>query len=294
MRAGPARLALVPAVGGAIAAFDWNGKPVLRPTRADALAAGAVRDFSCYPLLPFSNRIAGATLHWDGRTYVLPRYLPGESHAIHGIGWQRAWQVIERDSARATLESMHDADAKGAVEWPFSYRARQAFELTPDSLSLRLTITNSGDRTSPIGLGWHPFFPRNPATELAFSARRVWHTDATRLPTHCQRVPPAWNFAALRRIGTTMLDNCFAGWEPPALVRWPERGLEVALTADPACDHLVVFIPEGHDFLAVEPVTHMTDAFNRADAGDRGTGTRLLAPGESFSCTMRISVLGSG
>jgi aldose 1-epimerase len=52
----------------------------------------------------------------------------------------------------------------------------------------------------------------------------------------------------------------------------------------------VVFIPPGRDFLAVEPVTHMTDAFNRAAAGQADTGTRLLAPGRTFSCTMRISV----
>jgi galactose mutarotase-like enzyme len=34
----------------------------------------------------------------------------------------------------------------------------------------------------------------------------------------------------------------------------------------------------------------MTDAFNRAAAGQPDTGTRLLAPGATFSCTMRISV----
>jgi len=32
----------------------------------------------------------------------------------------------------------------------------------------------------------------------------------------------------------------------------------------------------------------MTDAFNRAARGERGTGTRILPPGASFSCTMRL------
>ncbi|MDQ2962100.1 MAG: hypothetical protein M3R31_02905, partial [Pseudomonadota bacterium] len=73
-------------------------------------------------------------------------------------------------------------------------------------------------------------------------------------------------------------------------LRWPDGGLSAAITGDEACDHLVVFIPAGGDFLAVEPVTHMTDAFNRAAAGQPDTGTRLLAPGTTFSCTMRISV----
>jgi aldose 1-epimerase len=51
-----------------------------------------------------------------------------------------------------------------------------------------------------------------------------------------------------------------------------------------------VFVPSGQDYLAVEPVTHMTDAFNHAARGDHGTGTRVLEPGATFSCTMRIDV----
>jgi aldose 1-epimerase len=86
------------------------------------------------------------------------------------------------------------------------------------------------------------------------------------------------------------LDNCFAGWRPPATLRWTDRRLVAEIGADAPCDHLVVYVPGDADFLAVEPVTHMTDAFNRADRGERGTGTRVLAPGARFSCTMRISV----
>ena len=62
-------------------------------------------------------------------------------------------------------------------------------------------------------------------------------------------------------------------------MRWPDRGLTAAINADAACQYLVVFIPPDCDYLAIEPVTHMTDAFNRAAAGQSDTGTRLLAPG---------------
>ena len=37
LSAGPARVVLAPDVGGAIAAYEWHGKPVLRPTPQDAL-----------------------------------------------------------------------------------------------------------------------------------------------------------------------------------------------------------------------------------------------------------------
>jgi aldose 1-epimerase len=290
LAAGAARVVVAPEKGGAIAAYEWNDLAVLRPTPAAALASGDARDCASYPLVPFSNRIADATLRWRGAQYSLPRYLAGHPHAIHGNGWQRAWRVVERERARAVIELVHDAAGQRRLEWPFPYRARQTFSLGPDALTLTMAIENTGTSAFPFGMGWHPFFPRTPATVLGFTAAGVWRTDATQLPTRLDRVPAEWDFSTPRAIGETSLDHCFAGWRPPATVRWPERGLASTIAAAAACRHLVVYLPRGESYLAIEPVTHMTDAFNRANVGDADTGTRELAPGETFSCTMHISV----
>jgi len=288
--AGAARVVLAPEAGGAIASYEWHDLPVLRSTSADALANGDARDFASYPLVPFSNRIAHATLHWGDAAYPLPRYLPGHPHAIHGNGWQRAWDVVERTPEHAVIELVHDASGQRKLEWPFPYRARQTFVLVDDMLALTMAIDNTGTRAFPFGLGWHPFFPRTPQTILCFTAAGVWQTDATTLPTRLETVPPHWDFSTPRPIGDTVLDHCFAGWLPPASLRWPDRRLAANIAADPACAHLVVYVPRDERHLAIEPVTHMTDAFNRANAGETDTGTRVLAPGETFSCTMRISL----
>jgi aldose 1-epimerase len=288
--AGGARVVLAPEAGGAIASYEWNGLAVLRPASVDALAAGDARNFASYPLIPFSNRIADATLHWRGAAYPLPRYLAGHPHAIHGNGWQRAWSVVERAPARAVIELVHDAVGPRELEWPFPYRARQTFALADDALTLTMAIENTGANAFPFGLGWHPFFPRTPATMIGFSAAGVWQTDATTLPTRLEDVPSEWDFSTPRALGDATLDHCFTGWRSPASVRWPERKLAASIAADPACGHLVVYVPRGGRYLAIEPVTHMTDAFNRANAGEADTGTRVLAPSETFSCTMRISV----
>ncbi len=301
LSAGSARVVIAPAIGGSIAAFQCDGEAILRPTPEWALAEGAVRSFACFPLIPFSNRIADATLHWTGREYGLMRYIDAEPHAIHGNGWQRTWSVTRHEPSRLAIELEHDASGARAREWPFPYRARQRFALVADALAatleLGLDIENTGGDAFPFGLGWHPYFGRDGETELGFAAREVWHTDRSRLPTRVSAVSPQWNFDPPRLIGATTLDNCFAGWRPPATVRWPARRLTAKIAADRACDYLVVFVPsdksEGRSFLAVEPVTHMTDAFNRASE-NRDTGTRVLAPGASFSCTMSISVSRNG
>jgi aldose 1-epimerase len=290
LRAGRARVVLAPEAGGSVASFEWSGQPILRETDAKALARGDARDFASYPLVPFSNRIAGATLRWRGAAYSLPRYLAGHPHAIHGNGWQRAWEVAKRTPDRATFELSHDAAGARKLEWPFPYRARQTFALEENAFTLAMAIENTGPEAFPFGLGWHPFFPRNVKTLLAFRAKGVWQTDATQLPTRLDPVPPVWDFSTPRAIGDTTLDHCFVGWTAPATLSWPERGVSVSIAADPACSHVVVYVPRASDYLAVEPVTHMTDAFNRADAGEPDTGTRVLAPGETFSCTMRLSI----
>ena len=52
---------------------------------------------------------------------------------------------------------------------------------------------------------------------------------------------------------------------------------------------LVVYAPRDAAFIALEPVTHETDAFNRHARGVADTGFRTLSPGGTFSCTMRIA-----
>ena len=290
LRNASARVVLAPEAGGSVASYDWNGNAILRPTSRSAIAGQEARDFASYPLIPFSNRIAHATLHWRSAVHTLPRYLAGHPHAIHGNGWQRPWSVVERAADRATIELQHDARGARKLEWPFPYRARQTIALENNALTLTMAIENTGSEAFPFGLGWHPFFPRNDATLLRFHADKVWQTDSMQLPTRLEPVPAAWDFSAPRAIGDTVLDHCFAGWKSPATLSWPDRGISASIAADPACGHLVVYVPRGADYLAVEPVTHMTDAFNRTNAGEPGTGTRVLAPAENFSCTMRISV----
>ena len=101
-------------------------------------------------------------------------------------------------------------------------------------------------------------------------------------------MPDAWRFDPPRPLGDVELDHVFEPSTGAATIRWPARALAVAIDADRALDRRVVFVPPERDYLAFEPATHMTDAFNRAERGERGTGTRLLPPGASFSCTMRL------
>jgi len=295
--AGVARLTLEPALGGSIVGFTWRNVPVLRPTPDAALRDGNVRQTSCYPLVPYSNRIRDAELAFDGRSFRLARNFGAHPHAVHGIGWQRAWQVEEAAAQKARFAFEHAAVNDGALAWPWPFRATQAFELSAtgdaadDVCLLQVTLTLESRATTcfPFGLGWHPFFPKTGATKLAFDADAVWENDATQLPVRRAGLPPQCRFARGRPLHDLALDNVFTGWRGTAALGARDANMRTTLRADRACRFLVVYAPAGSDFIAIEPVTHETDAFNRAAKGSADTGMRRLPPGAAFSCTMRIA-----
>lgn len=277
LRAGRLEVDLVPQAGGAIGRFSVDGRhDVLRPTPGEVIAAAVAanrgNDMACYPLLPFSNRIAGGRFTFDGQEIVLRRNWSGVSHPMHGDGWARAWQVQRHDSRSTEIAYDHAADPDGG--WPFAYRARQAYRLDDDRLTVRLSLENLEAHDVPAGIGLHPFFVRDAETELSCRTERVWLGDAEVLPTERVRVPAAWDFSAGRRIGGLALDNCFEGWDGRASIAWPDRELTLEISADEALRTLVIFTPAERPFFCVEPVSHANGqiAATRLAAGDTLAG----------------------
>ena len=294
---GDALVRVAPDIGGAIVAYTLRGHPVLRPTPGNAFTERNVRLASCYPLVPWSNRIRDGRLAFAGRTHALTRNFGAHPHAIHGVGWQREWDVDEASTRCVRLALTHDA--RGASAWPWPFRAMQTFALAEAAsdarapfdalLTVTLTLENAGRESFPFGLGWHPFFPKRAATKVEFAADRVFENDATQLPLQHVAIPAPWRFDRPRALDDLALDNVFTGWRGTATLLDPATGLRTTLSADRACRYLVVYAPAGGEFIALEPVTHETDAFNRHAQGATCTGFRTLAPGGSFSCTMRVA-----
>ena len=135
LRSGPMRLALRPDLGGCIAGLWLGDLPVLRS--GDPQALDSVRLSGSYPLVPFSNRIGQAQLQWQGTSHPLVRNFGGEEHSIHGLGWQRAWGVLEQDEGAAFLVAGHEL----AVEI-LRVHARESFRLK----RFRLRVASEGER----------------------------------------------------------------------------------------------------------------------------------------------------
>jgi aldose 1-epimerase len=252
LRAGRLVVDIAPHAGGSIARFRHGDTDLLRPMPAAAMASGRGNEAACYPLVPFSNRIANGRLVFEGRVFKLEPNWPGMRHPMHGDGWACAWDVARRDGDAAELALEHD----GSKGWPFRYRAQLSFRLDAGGLTVNMTIENLERRAAPAGMGLHPFFTRDADSELAFRAASVWLGNEEVLPTKRVAVPPEWDYSRSRAVGLG-LDNCFEDWDGRAVVTWPGRGLRLALQASPPFGHAVVYTPANRPYLCLEPVSHV-------------------------------------
>ena len=284
LRAGLLQVDVLPAVGGSIARFDYLGPggrlPLLRGTDdayVDVLAS------SCFPLVPYANRIRGSSFQCDGREVQLAPNLPGDISPLHGQGWRAAWSVESVADDRIDMVFRHQAG-----EWPWAYEAQQQLVLTPEGLAIELNCRNLSAPPMPCGLGLHPYFPCTDETSLDTEVSSVWTVDENILPVDQQ--PATGRYSLQNRvIGGQNLDNGFGDWNGKARIHWPGEPMELEMSSADA-SYFQVYSPIGRGFFAAEPVQHANAALNEAQAHWAQGGIKMLAQGESRRLRVRFEV----
>ncbi|WP_407568814.1 aldose 1-epimerase [Deinococcus altitudinis] len=266
-----------------------SGRPVLRHVEIGNVKTSS--QCASFALLPYSNRIRDARFTFEGRSVQLT---PNSgSLAQHGDVRNRPWQVerVSDSHLACTFDSRSFAD----VNWPWAFTARLEYILHGPHLDTSVTLTNQGSAPMPAGMGLHPYFSRiadgtDPA--LSFQAGGVYLTDDSFIPTEGPHsVAPELDFSAARTVGGAQFNHVYSSWDGVARLAWADSGRALVMTADSVWSHLVLFTaPDGS--LALEPVTHATDAFNLAAAGIHGTDMRVLAAGQSMGGAVRLTLEG--
>jgi aldose 1-epimerase len=280
---GAARCDILPQVGGSIGAWSVNGQEMLRTASEPDIAARDPYATAGFPLVPYSNRIGQGSFEWRGQRFTLAQNFPPEPHAIHGVGFERSWQVQTRSSDSALLSLRHRPDAA----WPWAFDARQRITLTDDLLVLEFDVMNVESQPVPLAFGHHPYFPSDGA-RLTFHAQGVWLNDNEGLP--CELVQPAgqFNFSKGLAVENADIDNCFTGWSGLAIISWPDKPQALGITASRELSSAVVYIRRELDTFCFEPVAHINNALNRADPE---SAMPVIGPGESFEASIRFRAI---
>jgi aldose 1-epimerase len=285
LRSGAARVTVSPQLGGTISGY-WSEDGVrtewLSPSAISVVPGAQDFRLASFPLVPYSNRIRDGRFTFRGQTVSEP-VPPGATGTIHGHGRKLPWQIVDEQDDRLSIAYEHEPDA-----WPWRYRARQDFMLTPDALDMRLTLENQSSDDMPAGLGHHPYFPRTPETMVTAEIAAIWLPEAGGFPTERFPPPPGMDPRQGVMVDRTSLDHAFAGWTGRAVIAWPERKARLVMTADKSLGTLIIYSPPGKEFVCVEPVSHGVDTFNLAAAGVPDTGLRVLRPGEIWETRVRL------
>lgn len=275
-----------------------SGRPVLRPV--DVADVQTSSQCASFVLLPYSNRIRDARFTFQGRAVQLqPNTKDGL--AQHGDVRNRPWGVTRASEGHliCTFDSRDFSNGNGAdMNWPWAFTARVEYRLHGPHLDTTVTLTNADTSDMPAGLGLHPYFARlqgGTDPTLTFDAPLTYDTDDRSLTVGGAReVRPAEDYRVPTALGARQIDRTFTAWDGVVRLDWAADGgpaRAVVQTADNVYSHLVVFTaPDGS--LALEPVSHATDAFNLAARGVAGVDLRVLSPGQSLAGTARITLEG--
>jgi aldose 1-epimerase len=216
----------------------------------------------------------------------------GESCALHGIGWQKAWRVTTAQEDRCTLELIVPRE-----EWAFGFRAVQQFRVQGGEFRAEIAVENTTDRPIPVGLGFHPYFVRVKGMTLQFRADRFWLEGPDHLPTDAISLAPELDFSNPAPLPESWRNNCYSGWDGRALLHDPARGLELRLQASRGLRDLMLYVPPREGYFCLEPQSHTTGAVTRARAHPPAIPLRILAPKERLAAEMTmvtVEVHGSG
>jgi len=272
-------LGLSPERGASIISCDCMGFPVLAPARPEFDGNSDAFASSCFPLVPYSNRIANGTFAFMGRSHRLAANHPGQALPIHGNGWDVSWEV---DGIGKTYCDLSMTYAPKIGGWPWAFRAKQTIELLDNKLIFRMSIENTDTEAFPAGIGLHPFFAGAAIAKVKFKAAKFWNCDENLIPTSSQSLVLANDFSSPKSLTDLRIDNCYSNWNGIAEISWPDFDRHITMEASSVFSNLVVYVQPENEFFCLEPVSHINNALNMG--GENAMQT--LLPGENLKGTI--------
>ncbi len=249
-------------------------------------------------LAPWASRIADASFEFDGRNHALRPNSP-DGTTIHGDVRTRPWdvQVEDEDRFEATLDSRDYED----FNYPFALRFTHRLRLERERLVVELETENCDTSSAPVGMGFHPYFRRRLTDRdrdilMMVPARKRYPLESCLPTVNAVEVEGAKDLRSLAPLGKRHMDDYYTCLEDSALrLVYAGTGVEVRVEVDPVFGHVIVYSPRDKygspsDFVAVEPVSNVADAFNLMARGWSSTGVKVLEPGETLKGTWSLSV----
>jgi aldose 1-epimerase len=283
------RAAFAPSAGMVCCSLRHDGAELL--AQRDGVSAYAERGSTMgIPLLhPWANRLAGFT-------YGAPRdvvelavdcpllALEDNGLPIHGvIARYVPWEVREANARRLRARMRWERPELRDV-FPFPHTLDFEARMGEATLTIETTMRPCADLAVPVSFGYHPYLTipetNRGSWQVELPIARRLSLDARMIPTGGSEPINSPRFK-LRDSGW---DDAFGGLAPASRFAVSAGGRRIEVEFIEGYPYAQVFSPSGENFICFEPMTAPTNALVS------GVALPLVAPGEEFRATFRISV----
>jgi aldose 1-epimerase len=268
--------------------FLWRPESSLRSLRDKKLLFGI-------PFLaPWANRL-DQDRYWVNRTpYLINRELGNiredpTNQPIHGLLIFEPWEVASASAdatcARLTCRYDFTARPKSMAQFPFAHQLEMTHMVRDGRLHVSVRMTSQSDEPIAVAIGFHPYFtlPNTTRDDWAIEvpARTHLALNKDKIPTG-ERTDISNGRLWLRGI---QLDDVYTD-----LVRNGSQHAEMKACCGNTAIRVgfgakypvaVVYAPKDRNFICIEPMAAITNAFNLAHAGSY-EGLQYIAPQGSW------------
>jgi aldose 1-epimerase len=237
-------------------------------------------------LFPFPNRLKDGKFDYQGKTYQLSINDESNNNALHGLVYDRNWEVTTQDKYK--LSGFFELNTPD--QFPSRSKVEVTYLLNGSTLEIEVKVGNMGDSMMPFGYGFHPYFSLGTSldqVDLQLPECRRILLDERSLPV--DQPIETDHFKEKKKIVDTEMDNCYviekAIGEVETIIADEQKGLKVSVKQDANhFPYLQVFTHPERGHIAIEPMTCGVDALNT------GRDIIQLDPRESWKGQFSISV----
>jgi aldose 1-epimerase len=240
-------------------------------------------------LYPWANRLGSNTYTAEDVTVTLT---PGENGVrpdpnglpIHGVlAAYPGWRVTAESVNELTAEVDFGSDPRLLASFPYPHLLTVTVQLAERTLTVRTTVTATGEKAVPLCFGFHPYLrlPDVARSEWIIETPPLRHLslDEKGLPTGATASQPAKE----EPLGDNAFDDAYDQVNDGAVFAVSGSGRRLEVHFEQGYPAAQIFAPLAEDVVCFEPMTAPTDALRRGRY-------RCARPGEPAVAEFSIRV----
>ncbi len=285
----PVAAQFVPEAGMIGTSLTDSGTELLGQRRGLQAYVEAGKTMGIPILYPWANRLGDNTYTAENVTVTLT---PGENGVrpdpnglpIHGtLAAYPGWRVTTQSDNELTAEVDFGADPRLLASFPYPHVLAVAVRLAERALTVRTTVTATGDTAVPLCFGFHPYLHLAdvPRGDWMIETPPLWHLrlDDRGLPTGESEA----QLAKEEALGDKAFDDAYDQVSDGAVFAVSGGGRRMEVHFERGYPVAQIFAPLAEDVVCFEPMTAPTDALRRG-------GYPCARPGEPAVMQLSIRV----